>query len=309
MYPTAAGVRNIASTSMRYVPTVHSGKILVKYFESTCLGEVTNTDHEGEIKNQGDTVYIRTDPDITVSDHVKGQGLAFEHPESEALTMLIDKGKSWAFSTNFIDDKQTDIKNYAERWSSVAAKQLKIAIERGVFGSVYADAAAANVGNNAGALSGNILMGVTGTPVEITSGNVITKIVEAGQVLTEQNVPDEGRFMIVPPGFITRLLLSDLKNASITGDQTSVLRNGRWGRVRNFMIYESNLLTSVTDGGAQCWNILFGTKDAISFATQIVHNENNPNPFGFGTLFKGLQVYGFKVVKPEALGVLYAKMG
>ncbi len=43
-YPVAPGIRNIAATTMRYVPTVFSGKLLVKFYAATVLAAISNTD-------------------------------------------------------------------------------------------------------------------------------------------------------------------------------------------------------------------------------------------------------------------------
>jgi hypothetical protein len=126
-------------------------------------------------------------------------------------------------------------------------------------------------------------------------------------VLDEQNVPAEGRWMVVPAWMVTLLLTSDLKNANLTGDATSVIRNGMIGVVDTFTIYRSNQLSTSTDGSSNtCTRILFGTNHAVTFATQITENETLKNPTGFGDLWRGLQVYGFKTVKAEAMGLLYA---
>jgi hypothetical protein len=89
------------------------------------------------------------------------------------------------------------------------------------------------------------------------------------------------------------------------------MRNGRLGMIDRFELFSSNLLATTADGtGNTCWNVIFGTKDGgISFATQLTENERLPNPFGFGTLYRGLQVYGYKVVLSKALGWLYAYLG
>ena len=52
--------------------------------------------------------------------------------------------------------------------------------------------------------------------------------------------------------------------------------------------------------------MLFGHKAAITFASQMIKSESMVNPHGFGQLYRGLQVYGYQVVKPEAFGNLFA---
>ena len=102
---------------------------------------------------------------------------------------------------------------------------------------------------------------------------------------------------------------SDIKDASLAGDGTSIMRNGRLGMIDRFTLYMSNLLTSTSDSGHTCFSMLFGTKHALTFASQLVENENLMNPWGFGRLYRGLQVFGYEVIKPEALGVLYGHKG
>ena len=114
--------------------------------------------------------------------------------------------------------------------------------------------------------------------------------------------------MVIPAWMCSLIKLSDLKNANLTGDTVSPLRNGRLGMIDTFTLYKSNLLATTNDGAAAATTcIIFGTNHAITFATQLIENENMKNPFAFGTLFRGLQVYGYKVVKGTALGWLYAK--
>lgn len=311
-YPTAAGIRNIQASTMRYVPEIWSGKLLISFYTRTVLAAICNVDWEGEIKDQGDTVYIRSIPAITINDHQKGQALAYEQPVATPVTLLIDKGKSWSFSTNLVDDVQTDIKDYTSKWTDDAGKRLKIAVDKEVVQNVYSSAHASNYGATAGAISGDIDLGVDGgTSVSLTKANVLDKIVECGQVLDEQSVPEDAeRWMVVPAWMCSIIKLSDLKNASITGDSVSPLRNGRIGEIDTFTIYKSNQLATTTDGAADTATcIIFGTKHAIAFASQLIKSETLPNPFAFGHYFRGLQVFGYKVVKPQALGWLYAKKG
>lgn len=267
--------------------------------------------YEGEIKDQGDTVFIRTTPDITIRDHRKGQVLVNQQPESAPVTLLIDKGKYWAFATNKVDDAQTDIKNYAETWTDDAAEQLKIEIDTDVLARVPADVDSANKGASAGKISGDIDLGVDGgVAVALTKANVLEKIVDMGQVLNEQNVPQNGRWIVIPAFMAGLIMKSDLKDASLAGDGTSILRNGRLGMIAEFMVFMSNNLSTGTDSGsATTTNVLFGTTHGLTFASQLLNNESLPNPNAFGTLFRGLQVFGDKVIKPEAIGVMSAKKG
>jgi hypothetical protein len=303
VYPVAAG-QPILSGS--YIPTLFSSKMLVEFYESTVFGEISNTDYEGEIKQQGDTVEIRTLPDITINDHAKGQTLTYEAPEPSVVELLIDKGKSWSFRVDLVDLAQSDIK-YVNKWAQHAGMTLKTAIDAVILQDIYGDAHADNIGATAGAASGTIDLGTTGAAESVTKSNILDYIVDCGVVLDEQNVPQEGRWIVLPNWACGLIKKSDLKDASITGDGQSILRNGRIGMIDRFTIYASNQLATYASDSATY--SLFGQKEALTFASQVVTVEQMKNPNAFGDILRGLHVYGYKVVKPEALGVLYMAKG
>jgi hypothetical protein len=100
---------------------------------------------------------------------------------------------------------------------------------------------------------------------------------------------------------------SELRQAYLTGDSQSPLRNGRIGQIDRFTLYVSNSLRRVTDGADTCTSVLAGTRDAVSFASQITNVETLRAQNTFGNIMRGLNVYGFKTTKPEALVHLYVK--
>ena len=296
------------SLSGNFIPEIWSPRLLTKLYEATCLAEITNTDYEGEIKKQGDKVVIRTVPDIIINDYVKGQDLDFQHPVSDPINLTIDYAKSWSFILDKVDIAQMDIPAI-EKWTTNAGNQLKIAIERSVFALMYSYAHSANKGASAGAITAGLGMGAAGAPLSVSKSTVLDTIVDAGTVLDDQNVPEDERWMVIPGWMAGMIKKSDLKDASVSGDKNnSLLRNGRLGMIDRFTLYSSNLLSTGTDT-AKVWNAVFGHKMAVTWASQLTESGQGDNPKGFGTLVKGLQVYGHKVIKPEALGHLYIKKG
>jgi len=295
-----------------YIPEIWSGKLLEKFYTATVFAAISNTDYEGEIKNHGDKVIIRTVPDITINDYEIGQSLDYERPRSANIELLIDQGKYYAFNVNEVEKKQADI-NYVDRWAEDASEQLKISIDSDILSAVYASAATANKGATAGVISGGIDLGTTGTnggsAEALTNGTVVDKMVECGQVLDEQNVPNNNRWFVLPAWMATRIKLSELSEASYAGDGTSMMRNGRIGIINNFELFVSNQVYSVAEGTATLYYPIFGHKSAITFASQLVNNEMIPNPDDFGQLMRGLQVYGYKVVKPDAMGTVCCTIG
>jgi len=308
-YPVAPGFGNISTTAMRYVPSVYSPRLLRSFYSRTVYGEIANTWHEEEIKNQGDIVYIRQRPEITIRTHRKGQALVNETPTTTSTSLSIDNGRYWSFADSKVDEAQSDL-DYVAEWTDDASKRLKINVDTFINANVYTSAAAANQGLTAGNISGDINLGVSGTPLAVTKSNITDVIVDCGTVLDEQDVPeDDFRWIVLPSRFVGLLKQSDLKNADLTGDSVSPLRNGRVGEIDRFTVYQSNLLDTTTDGAFNVFNCIFGTREGISFASQLLYNRVIDNPNAFGRLYQGLQVFGFAVTKPEALGWLYAYKG
>ena len=279
----------------------------MKFYSATVLAAISNTDYEGEIKDKGDKVQVRTVPDIVIRDYNKNASLVIQRPNSPKVELPIDHAKYFNFICDDIDKHQTDIA-LMESWSDDAGQQMKIVIDTGVLADIYADADAYNKGATAGKKSGDINLGASGSPVSVTSANILDLIVDNGTALDEQDVPEEGRWGVIPAWLAGKIKKSDLKDASLAGDGTSILRNGRLGMIDRFTLYSSNLLTSVSDT-VTCWHTMFGHPAALTFAAQMTKMESLRSESTFGTLVRGLNVYGYKVLKGEALTDCYVTKG
>jgi len=293
-FPVAQGRPNYSGN---FIPEIWSGKLIENFYDATVLAAISNTDYEGEIKNMGDTVNIRTIPNITIKTYVKGQTLQVENPDKPKLQLVIDKGEYFACVEDDVDKVQTDV-NLMDMWSKDASEQMKIKIDQRVLVDLLPGIAAINKGATAGRISGNINLGSTGTPVAITKANVTDYIVDIGTVLDEANCPEGNRFIVIPAKMAGLIKKSELKDASLAGDGTSILRNGRLGMIDRFTVYMSHNL-KVDTGGK--FNLIAGHKMGFTFASQMTNMETIRSETTFGNIIRGLQVYGYQVVKPEAL--------
>lgn len=290
------------------IPEIWSGKLLTKFYTSTVFAAICNTDYEGEISKKGDKVIIRTTPDIEIHDYQKGTPLRVQHPEAGKVEMTVDRAKYFNVHIDDIDKFQSDI-NFMEDWTRDGSQQLKIVQDRDVMGNVYPDAHAFNKGATAGKISRSFNLGTVGTPLALSKTNIIDTLVDIGTVLDEQDVPEEDRHIVLPNWATALIKKSELKDASLSGDGTSMLRNGRIGMVDRLTIYGSNQVKSVVDGSDTVYNAIANHRSAISWAAQITNQEVIKAESTFGHFARGLIVYGFKVLKPESLVHLYVKKG
>lgn len=310
IYPVGSLTPNPAYSGT-FIPVLWSTKLIEKFYASTVLAAISNTDYEGEIKNKGDKVIIRTKPTITIKDYRADGLLEVERPSSNVTELIIDKGKYFNLILDDVMEVQSDL-NQMNMWSDDAAQQFKIVVDREVLLGLLGQAAPTNKGATAGAISLNINLGVTGTPIQIVARNpagtagkveIVDLLVRLGQALDENNIPETGRWVVIPAWLAAQIKMSELRDASLTGDGVSILRNGRLGMVDRFTIYVSNLLPHGTSAGlaATEWVVYAGTQHALSFASQINKVETMRSEMTFGQLLRGLQVYGSKVLDGTAL--------
>lgn len=285
-----------------FIPEIWSGKLVENFYDTTVLAAISNTDYEGEIKKFGDTVNIRTTPTITLRDYVKGQNLLVERPDSPKLQLLIDKGDYFSCVEDDIDRIQSDVK-LMDMWSKDASEQMKIKIDQRVLVDLLPDISADNSGATAGAVSGGFNLGTSGSPLTVTKDgaggttSVVELIVDMGTVLDEANAPESDRFLVIPAKMAGLIKKSELKDASLSGDSQSVMRNGRLGMIDRFTIYVSHNL-NLSSGK---YDLIAGHKMGFTFASQMTEMETIRAESTFGNIIRGLQVYGYQVVKPEAL--------
>lgn len=291
--------------SGNFIPEVWAGQVLIKFYDATCLTEISNSDYTGEIKNVGDVVNIRTRPTVTNSRYYKGQALTHQHPDSDMVELRVDYARYFDFEVDDIDVYQSDIDVLSD-WAEDASENMQIDIEKtDVFASIYADADSDNAGTSAGAISGDIDLGATADALGVTKTNILDVLVDCRTVLNENNAPRNNRWAVLPAWMCGMIMKSDLKDASLAGDGTSIMRNGRLGTIAEFTIYDSNTLYSVSDTYT-CYHALVGQKKALTFVAQMTKMQHLKTPEStFGQIIRGLNVYGFEVLKPEALVDLY----
>lgn len=321
VFPVNAPFATTPSYSGTFIPAVWSAKLNAKFYAASVYGDIANTDWQGEISGMGDKVGINTAPTITVANYSAGTTLSYQAPTPDYQELQIDKGKYFAFQINDVLEYQAK-PSLLDTFSADAAEQMRIAIDSNVLYNTFNGGAAANKGSAAGTKSGLYNLGTDAAPVTLTAANVLQKILEMASVLDEQNVPDSDRWLVIDPYTRSLLMQSNLAQAQFTGDGISAVRNGKIGKIDRFTVYLSNQLPKMASG-ATVWtsgdgtetsisgvtyaakrrSLIAGHKSAITFASQITKMEQVRNPNDFGDYIRSLNVYGFKVIKPESLAL------
>lgn len=307
IYPAGSAGNGLSAAG--FIPEIWSGKMIEKFYASTVLAAISNTDYEGEIKSHGDKVHIRTKPTITIKTYLADAALELERPQGGQVILNIDQGQYFNTILDDVMNIQSDI-NLMSVWSDDAAEQMKIVIDRAVLLGLKDQADAANRGLTAGKITGAINLGVTGTPLALVPNSpivgqvdILDMMLRLGQALDEQNIPETGRWIVMPTWAATLVKRSELRQAYLSGDSVSMLRNGRLGMVDRFTLYTSNLLPFGVAAGLAAGEFIIyaGHSHGLTFASQMTKMETLKSELAFGQLMRGLQVYGYKVIDGTAI--------
>lgn len=129
--------------------------------------------------------------------------------------------------------------------------------------------------------------------------------------MDQANVDTDGRWIVVDSVFAEILMDEDSKliNADFGGGDE--MRNGRMpGTIRGFRVYKSNNLpylgtgsgTAAAAGSETNFGVLLAGHDSAgATAEQIAKTESFRSPDTFADIVRGMQLYGRKILRPEAL--------
>lgn len=129
--------------------------------------------------------------------------------------------------------------------------------------------------------------------------------------MDQANVETENRWVVLDPVMVEILMDEDSKliNRDFGGDEE--VRNGRLpGTIRGFRVYQSNNLpyfgngadTNAAAGSESDFGVIVAGHDsAAATAEQIAKTEKFRSPDHFADVVRGMQLYGRKILRPEAL--------
>lgn len=332
-------------------PIIFSKKVALQYGKKSKMLElITNDDWEGDIKSQGDRVRIvlpNTDG-IAIADGSTCPVIG--SVDAEALDLVIDRQKTFAFAITDKEKAQTQFKNLEDGYANVVAQRIATMraeeVQRAIFeytaGTAYtADTALPASTTVQGAVdyteydpANHPLAGDFGTdaaPTEVTPQDIYQFMLKVKFALFNSGaIAADGTYDYSPMTqetqdmrgvFIcgTELAAMLLSAWQLSGRSTAagdiVVKDGVVTRVAGLDVHIDRCLDGITtkvgqgtadsgDGTRKHFtNLPFiaGTKNAITKASQISKVEIIRDPYYFQDIVRGLELYGFKILHPEAL--------
>ena len=284
-FSTAAGYGNLPNGN--FSPIIYSKQVQLAFRKSTVVGDITNSDYFGEIANQGDTVRIIKEPEISVKAYARGTQVTAQDLDDEDFQLVVDKANYYAFKMDDIEEAHSHV-NFMQLATDRAAYRLSDQYDQEVLGylSGYSQSSLHSVADAVNtSVNGSKSVSTAGSDELLTSmklikssfGNITTTsagdhsipvanvpngatsvptataspmqiVNRMNRLLNQQQVDTQDRWLVIDPVFME--LLSDENSKLVNADYAEAsVKNGLvLNNLAGFRVYVSSNLPSVGTG-------------------------------------------------------------
>ena len=284
-----------------------SKQLNFNYLGTSIIPTTTCTDHTAELAKGGTTVVITGMAHYNGHPYVKGADTIGETPEPDEVELHINKSWEIARTEYNLDRKQSLIPDAWTQWFANSGKEAAMDIQGLYLADIVGSPDTNNIGANAGAISHSINLGTFQSPLSIKSSTFSTYMKRPGIVLDEQKVPDENRYIDLPPWLTSEYVFSDMGKAYISGDTVSMMRNANINKpFDRFTVNRvPNMPVATNSAGQRVTTVLFGDKNAIIYWEQFKEIASAPAKDVHGQVISQVWVYGYLAHKPKGIGIMY----
>ena len=268
-----------------FSPIIYSKQAQIALRRSAVTNAITNNSYFGEIANQGDTVRIQKEPDVTVNALQRHTGISVEKLDDSDFSLTIDKANYFAFKMDDIEEQFANV-DFTSLAADRAAYKMADAMDSDVLSylsghttagayitTTSGDAQHPTAGNLTGELltanhldatdfgnltiSGSATAGDSvplaprlpgATALSATTVSPLTVLARMARKMDTQNVDARGRWVVLDPVFVE--MLKDEDSRMLNGDfGGSGLQNGLvLNNIHGFRVYVSNALPAKGTG-------------------------------------------------------------
>ena len=268
-----------------FSPIIYSKQAQIALRRAAVTNAITNNSYFGEIANQGDTVRIQKEPDVTVNALQRHTGISVEKLDDSDFSLTIDKANYFAFKMDDIEEQFSNV-DFTSLAADRAAYKMADAMDADVLSylsghtsagayitTTSGDAQHPTAGNLTGELLtanhldatdfGNLTISATATAgdsvplaprlpgataLSATTVSPLTVLARMARKMDTQNVDARGRWVVLDPVFVE--MLKDEDSRMLNGDfGGSGLQNGLvLNNIHGFRVYVSNALPAKGTG-------------------------------------------------------------
>ena len=268
-----------------FSPIIYSKQAQIALRRAAVTNAITNNSYFGEIANQGDTVRIQKEPDVTVNALQRHTGISVEKLDDSDFSLTIDKANYFAFKMDDIEEQFANV-DFTSLAADRAAYKMADAMDADVLSYLSGHTAAgahitATSGDAQHPTSGNltgelltanhldatdfgnltIASSATGgdavplaprlpgaTALSATTVSPLTLLARMARKMDTANVDARGRWVVLDPVFVE--MLKDEDSRMLNGDYGGAgLQNGLvLNNIHGFRVYVSNALPAKGTG-------------------------------------------------------------
>lgn len=202
----------MANNLAAFTPIKYSLKLVSLLYNDTLYPNITNTNYEGEIKDSGDRVRVRTAAKIALTPYTKGMTLVKQDLNPTTEDLIVDQAQSFSFIVDDIDAMQNDIKTI-EEYASNTKNDMAEVVDTDLLSYAVKNVNASNMvgtpyatGTAAVAVTTGV---VTGTGTTFTAGMV-------GGIFTSVSLPGRS-YLVTAFTSATSITIKDLDGVAYTG--------------------------------------------------------------------------------------------
>ena len=286
-----------------FSPIIYSKQAQIALRRSAVTNAITNNSYFGEIANQGDTVRIQKEPDVTVNALQRHTGISVEKLDDSDFSLTIDKANYFAFKMDDIEEQfanvdftslaadraaykmadamDTDVLSYLSGHTTAGAfittsagdKQTALTATGEYITANHLDAT--DFGNLT--ISGSATAGDSvplaprlpgATALSATTVSPLTVLARMARKMDQANVESRGRWVVLDPVFIE--MLKDEDSRMLNGDFGGAgLQNGLvLNNIHGFRVYQSNALPAAGTGAGTSGTTAQSTNYGVIVAGQ-----------------------------------------
>ena len=284
-------------------PVIYSKQAQIALRRAAVTNAITNNSYFGEIANQGDTVRIQKEPDVTVNSLERHTAITAEKLDDTDFSLTIDKANYFAFKMDDIEEQFANI-DHASLAADRAAYKMADAMDADVLSYMTGHTAAgAYITGTSGDAQGTA--GLTGelftanhldatdfgnltiagtatagdavplaprlpgaTALSASTVSPLTVLARMARKMDTQNVDARGRFVVLDPVFVE--MLKDEDSRMLNGDFGGAgLQNGLvLNNIHGFRVYVSNSLPAAGTGAGTSGTTAQATNFGVVLAGQ-----------------------------------------
>ena len=225
-------------------PIKYSLKLVEILYNDTMYTKVTNTNYEGEIKNEGDRVRVRTLGKITLSPYTKSMTLVAQELAPTYEDLIVDQMYYFKFNVDDVDKLQNDVDTINE-YASISRRDITELIDTDLLSYMRKNVHGDNALGTAYSTGTASIAATTG--VVTGSGTTFTAAMVGGYL----NIPalNDNYYLVTAYSSATSITVKDLDGVAYTGGAYSTSTTYNINAATHVALSKSTIYDKLVDLG------------------------------------------------------------